>query len=149
MKPKIKIINFPLLESATIRRDWYKTTSEWRCSFKISDKLIIIHIDCGAQWDGASIHWLLWSWLGLHPGGLMLAPSLVHDGFCLTHRGNKPDWFHVSGDLKITPHIRDYLFKECCKHVGVLKHRARIMWFMVTIYQRVQCRKQGIKYKGA
>lgn len=149
MKPKIQIIEFPLIHAAAIRRDWYRTLSPWRCVFKINNITVTIRIDKGAEWDGASIHRMFWSILGLHPGGLMLRSSLPHDGLCLTHRGNQPDWFHIyiHGELEITPYIRDHLFRECCRYVGVLKRRARIMWFAVTIYQRLQSRKYNISYK--
>ena len=130
----------------------YSLLKKWVATIFIDGATVDIICDRGAEWDGASMPRCTWSLLGIYPGGRMLAPSLAHDGWCETHTGNKPAWFHVmihqkNTDLKITPYIRDLIFKESCRHVGVLKRRARIMWFAVMLYQRIECLKMGIKYK--
>lgn len=147
MKPKIKILQMEQPIAKVIGKRKYLLMENWNCLISINTVIITVTVNNGAVWDGASVPRFFWSLLGLYPGGRMLAPSLPHDGWCSGHSGNKPDWFTVGSSIIITPYIRDLIFRESCKHVGILKIQARAMWFCVVLYQKLQCRKYKIKYK--
>ena len=112
----------------------------------VNGTTVDVYADQGAMWDGASIPRIAWTLLGVYPGGRMLAPSLPHDGWCDMHRGKHPRWFTYESQIEITPRIRDLIFRESCRYVGILKLQARIMWWAVMLYQQLQCRKHNIKY---
>lgn len=146
-KPKIRILKMEQPKTEVIGEQLYKLLEDWSCSISVNSITLVVHADKGAIWDGASIPRLSWSILGIYPGGRMLAPSLPHDGWCRESIKDKPEWFYVNGAVVVTPYIRDLIFRASCKHVGILKRRTSIMWFCVLIYQRIQCMKQGIRYK--
>lgn len=150
-KINIKIIRMDQPEVKPAGKQKYKLLKDWRTEIIINNMRVKITCMTGAEWDGASMPRFSWSLLGIYPGGRMLAPSLVHDGFCDMHVGQHPEWFLVNNPfpgVKITPYIRDLIFKESCRHIGILSRRAKIMWFCVMLYQRFVCLRQGIKYNA-
>jgi len=146
-KPVIEILYMEQPETKVIGKQKYKLLNDWSCCISVNGKLITVKTDAGAEWDGASIPRVFWSLLGIYPGGRMLAPSLPHDGWCRSDRGDIPKWFHVISPVIVAPYIRDLIFRESCRRVGILNRRSRIMWFSVVIYQRIQSRRYKIKYK--
>lgn len=145
MRHNIKVLQLEQPETKIIGKQKYLLLNSWSSSFLVDNSQVVVCCRRGATWDGASIPRALWSLLGVYPGGRMLAPSLPHDGWCSTHRGLICTWFSATD---VTPEVRDLIFRECLKHVGILKRRANLMWWAVTLYQKWQCRKYKIKYKG-
>ena len=151
-KPKIKFLRFYQIGAPAIRPRWYRLKERVYYGFRIDGVFVEMIFAPGAEWDGGSIPRFAWSVLGLAPGDI-LAESLIHDALCRIHREDWPKWFNLIVHnnsvkfLRLTPYIRDHLFRECMKKMGVLRRRARIAWFCVVLKWRFECWKLGIKYK--
>jgi hypothetical protein len=92
----------------------------------------------GFRWDGATIFRIFWSILGLTRSGIMLAPSLWHDGIYkkkgIVYNHLTQEWDFIS--RKHT----DQLFYIHMLHSNVGKKQAKLSYQLIRVFGRLYWR---------
>lgn len=111
----------------------FQLTENYIASWTYNNKERTILVPVGFQWDGASVPQFLWSFTGLYPGGIMLAPSVIHDWIYIS-KGRLTDY--ITGEtFRMTRAECDLLFKSHLEYVGMPEAKINIAY-------------KGVKYLG-
>lgn len=102
--------------------------------FLLSGEFYKILARKGFIWDGATIPRFLWSLIGYHPAGLMLAPSLWHD-LIYVNKGVVYNYISLKKEF-ISRLDCDRLFLSHMIRMGVEEKKALKMYKVIRIFGR-------------
>ena len=137
---KIKIISLSQPVVKAIKKEVWQVVKEWETVIKIGKDVMKIIVKPGFRYDGASIPRIAWSLIGVHPGGIALAPALSHDILYIAEGGKKKVKKVSIVSKNCSRKIADRIIYQSFRKVGVKKRRAVFMYMAV--------RMGGKKYWG-
>ena len=135
----IRILSAPEPAVTSAGKRKYRLERDYIGIVIIGNTILKIIVRKGFVYDGASIPWLAWTLLRLHPGGIMLLSSLWHDILYMTAGGRikiKNATVIINREAYITREESDDILGALALYNDVKERKVRFIGWIFTTFGR-------------